>query len=215
MNFLHHPLFQSLALPLALGLGLGLLIRPASNRWLALAPSLALVLALLSWPGFAWPVLSRAQLLPWLVLGATAIAAAGMTLQKPKTTPRRGRAELWAALFLAVVGLALAAWGALGGSLLLAQLATTLSTVCAVGAWQAFRYRLASWAGLLPLLVFALGLALNLAWMPASGPTGPSDEDPYYSKGKSTAISTAELTLPIAGFLWRVEQFTSGDEKIY
>lgn len=191
MNFLHHPLFQSLALPLALGLSLGLLLRPAGNRWLVLAPALSLLLALVAWPGFVWSVSSRSQLLPWLALGATAIASAALALKIPKAAVWYGRAGLWAALFLTLVGLTLAAWGALGGSMLLAQLAVSLATVSAVGAWQAFRYGSASWLGLLPLLLFALGLMLCLAGLPASGPAGPSDEDPYYSYSGSVPVLPA------------------------
>jgi hypothetical protein len=183
MTFLHHPAFQSLVLPLLLGLSLGLLLRTAGVRWLVLAPSLALVLALAAWPGFVWPALAQSQVLPWLALGGTAVAAVALVLKAPGTTPWTGRTGSWAVSLLALAGLALAAWGALGGSLLLAQLAAMLAMVSAVAVWQAWRYRSGSWAGLLPLLLFAMGLTLCLAWLPASGPAGPDNEDPYYQAG--------------------------------
>lgn len=82
---------------------------------------------------------------------------------------------------LVLAGLALAAWGALGGSLLLAQLALILSTVSAVAVWQAWRMRVASLLGLLPLCVFAAGLALSLVGLPSGGPSDTGDDDPYYS----------------------------------
>lgn len=183
MTFLHHPAFQSLALPLLLGLSLGLLFRTVGARWLVLAPSLALVLALAAWPGFVWPALAQSQVLPWLALGGAIVAAAALILRAPGTTPWRGRTGLWTSSLLALAGLALAAWGALGGSMLLAQLAAMLAMVSAVAAWQAWRHRSGSWAGLLPLFLFAIGLTLCLAWLPASGPAGPDNEDPYYQPG--------------------------------
>jgi hypothetical protein len=183
MTFLHHPVFQSLVLPLLLGFGLGLPLRTAGVRWLVLAPPLALVLALAAWPGFVWPALAQSEVLPWLALGGTAVAAAALVLRAPGTTPWRGRAGLWTFSFLVLAGLSLGVWGALGRSLLLAQLAAMLAMVSAVAVWQAWRHRSGSWAGLLPLLLFAMGLTLCLAWLPASGPASPDNEDPYYQPG--------------------------------
>jgi hypothetical protein len=114
MTFLHHPAFQSLVLPLLLGVSFGLLLRTARVRWLGLAPSLALVLALAAWPGFVWPALAQSQVLPWLALGGTAVAAVALVLRAPGTTPWRGRMGLWTLLLLVLAGLALAVWGALG-----------------------------------------------------------------------------------------------------
>lgn len=181
MAFLHHPVFQSFLLPLLVGLVLAAVLRPAAGRWRAMAPALCLVISLSVWPGFAWPALAHAQMLPWLALGSA--AAVAVALARGSTGPARlgARVGIWAAVFVVLAGLALAAWGALGGSLLLAQLALMLSTVSALTAWQAWRMRVPSLLGLWPLWLFALGLALSLAGLPSGTPSGAGDDDPYYS----------------------------------
>lgn len=181
MTLLHHPAFQSLFLPLLLGLGLALGLRSAGARWAALAPAVALLLALAAWPGFDWPAASRVQVLPWLALGGTAAALLALTLRVPGTHPWAGRQGLWAALLMLAAGGGLAAWGAFGGSLLLAQLGAMLASVSMAAAWQAWRYRVGSWAGWLPLALFAAGLAVCLALLPAPSPGGPEGDDPYYT----------------------------------
>ena len=181
MTFLHHPAFQSVVLPLLLALGLGLCLRALSPRWLTLAPALALLLSLAVWPGFAWPAVSRVQMLPWLALGGTAVAALLVMLRVPVSTPWLARwgVGVWAVSWLAATGLA--AWGALGGSLLLAQFAAMLATVCTVATWQAWRLKSVTWVGLIPLWLFGAALAFSLAALLASAPVGLDAEDPYYT----------------------------------
>ena len=85
---------------------------------------------------------------------------------------------------LALALLALVAWGALGGSLLLAQLALMLATVCGVAVLWAWRATAVSPASLLPLLLTGVALALCLAWLPAGGSAaspGADGDDPYYA----------------------------------
>lgn len=184
MSLLHHPAFQSLVLPLVLAVVIGLLLRPVGLRWVALGPALALVLALAVWPGFDWPANARAQTLPWLALGCTLLAGLAIALKAPGTKAMGRRSGTVTTLLLTFAALGLAAWGALGGSLLLAQLALMLATVCAVAALWAWRAASAAPVSLLPLLFFGIGVALCLAWLPAGGSAdaGEADgEDPYYA----------------------------------
>ncbi len=184
MSFIYHPAFQSLALPFAMAVAIGLLLRPLGLRWVALGPALALALALAVWPGFTWPAASRAQTLPWLALGTTLLAALAVALKAPGTKAMGRRSGTVITLLLTFAALGLAAWGALGGSLLLAQLALMLATVCTVAALWAWRAASAAPVPLLPLLLFGIGLALCLAWLPAGGSPEagePNGEDPYYA----------------------------------
>ena len=181
MTLLHHPALQSLFLPLLLGLILAWGLRSAGLRWAALAPAVALLLSLAAWPGFDWPAASRVHVLPWLALGGTAAALLALTFRLPGTGPWTGRRGLWAAVALLMAGAALAAWGAFGGSLLLAQLGAMLASVGVAAAWQMWRCGGGSWAGWLPLALFAVGLAACLALLPAANPGGPEGDDPYYT----------------------------------
>lgn len=184
MSFLHHPAFQSLVLPLLLALAAGLLLRLAGPRWTSLGAALGLVGALAVWPGFDWPASSRAQMLPWAALAGTLLAAMAVAGQWPGTRPlgqRRGRVST---AVLTLVGFALAAWAAFGGSLLLAQLALMLATVAAVLALWSWRSASVTPASLLPLWLTGIGLALCLAWLPAGGSNGSGGvdgDDPYYA----------------------------------
>jgi hypothetical protein len=86
-------------------------------------------------------------------------------------------------IVLLLVALGLAAWAALGGSLLLAQLALILGTLTGVAAMAAWRNVSASFVALLPLLLVGLWIALSIAWLPPGAPqgTGASESnDPYY-----------------------------------
>lgn len=184
MSFLYHPAFQSFVLPLLLAVFIGLLLRPAGLRWVALGPALALVLALAVWPGFNWPAASRAQTLPWLALGSILLTALAIALKAPGTKAMGRRSGTVITLLFAVAALGLAVWGALGGSLLLAQLALMLSTVCAVASLWAWRAASTAPVSLLPLLLFGVGLGLCLAWLPTGGSAGSGEadgEDPYYA----------------------------------
>jgi hypothetical protein len=84
-------------------------------------------------------------------------------------------------LLLAALGLA--AWAALGGSLLLAQLALVLGTLTGVAALAAWRNVSPSAVASLPLLLAGIWIALSIAWLPPGAPqgTGASESnDPYY-----------------------------------
>jgi hypothetical protein len=184
MSILHHPAFQSLVLPLVLALATSLLLRQLGLRWAVLGATLGLVLAMAVWPGFDWPAVSRAQVLPWVALCSTLLAALAIALKVPGTRAMARRNGLIAAVLLTFIALGLAAWGALGGSLLLAQLALMLAMACGVAALWAWRAAAVSPVSLLPLLLTGIGLALCLAWLPAGGAGtsgGNAGEDAYYA----------------------------------
>jgi len=95
MSFIHHPAFQSLALPLLLTLVLtSLFIRGRSltgTRWWAMGAAMALLLSFLLMPGFDWPPAARTQKLPWITLAGTVLAAVWLLM-----AATRGRWTLWA-----------------------------------------------------------------------------------------------------------------------
>lgn len=179
MMFFYHPGFQSFVLPLSFFLVLAWGLRTASLAWRLMAPPFALLLALAVWPGFVWPALAHAQMLPWWVLGSTVLVL--LVLRFPINTLWTGYQGVWLVALLPLSGLMLAAWAALGGSLLLAQLAAVLATVGAAALVQAWRLRAASWLALLPLLVLAATLAMALSALPPSGSALMGDDDPYYT----------------------------------
>ena len=184
MSFVNHPAFQSLVLPFVLALAISALLRPLGLRWAALGAALGLVLAMLFWPGFDWPAASRAQMLPWVALASTLLAALAIALKAPGTRAMGRRNGLLVTVLLTLAALALAAWGALGGSLLLAQLALMLATVGGVAVLWAWRAAAVLPVSLLPLLLTGIGIALCLAWLPAGGPAateGVGGDDPYYA----------------------------------
>ena len=184
MSFINHPAFQSLLLPFVLALAISALMRPLGLRWAALGTAFALVLAMAVWPGFVWPATARAQVLPWAALATTLLAALAVALKAPGTRAVGRRSGLVATVLLTLIALGLAAWGALGGSLLLAQLALMLATVCGVAVLWAWRAASVTPVSLLPLLVTGIGIALCLAWLPAGGTGGSAgneSEDPYYT----------------------------------
>jgi hypothetical protein len=184
MSFANHPAFQSLVLPFVLAVVVSLLLRRLGLRWAALGLALGLVLTMASWPGFDWPATSRAQVLPWVALGSTLLAALAMALKAPGTRAMGRRNGLIAAVLATIAALGLVAWGALGGSLLLAQLALMVATVCGVSVLWAWRASAVSPVSLLPLLLTGIGIALCLAWLPAGAPAaseGVDSDDPYYA----------------------------------
>jgi hypothetical protein len=184
MSFINHPAFQSLVLPFVLALAASALMRPLGLRWATLGAALGLVLSMAVWPGFDWPAASRAQTLPWVALASTLPAALAIALKAPGTRAMGRRNGMIATVLLTLIAFGLAAWGALGGSLLLAQLALMLATVGAVAALWAWRTASVSPVSLLPLLLTGIGVALCLAWLPVVGSTGSegSDgDDPYYA----------------------------------
>lgn len=179
MTFFYHPGFQSFVLPLTLFLVLAWGLRSASLAWRLMASPFALLLALAVWPGFVWPALAHAQMLPWWVLGSTVLVL--LVLRFPINTVWTGYQGVWLVALLPLSGLLLAAWAALGGSLLLAQLAAVLATLGAAALIQAWRLRAASCLALLPLLVLAATLAMALLSLPTSGSAVLGDDDPYYT----------------------------------
>ena len=183
MSFLDHPAFQSLVLPLILGIVIISLLRLAGPRWAALGSAFALVVTLAVWPGFDWPAVSRVQKLPWVALGCALLAALAIALKTPGTLPWNRWTGVMFSTVLLLAALGLAAWAALGGSLLLAQLALILGSLTGAAALAAWRNVSASAVASLPLLLVGIWIALSIAWLPASVPqaTGASEgQDPYY-----------------------------------
>lgn len=184
MSFFHHPAFQSLVLPLALAVLACLLLRLAGSRWASLGAALGLVIALAIWPGFDWPARSRVQMLPWATLVGTVLAALALELHAPGTRAlgrMRGRVST---MLLTLAALALAAWAAFGGSLLLAQLAAMLATVSGVLVLMSWRSASITPVSLLPLWLQGIGIVLCLAGLPAAAPEGTGGsvaDDPYYT----------------------------------
>ncbi|MDO9438890.1 hypothetical protein [Hydrogenophaga sp.] len=162
---LNHPAIQSLVLPpLVAWLAIWLLGRWAGPRWAPLGAALGLLAALAVLPGFDWPALSRVQKLPWTVLAGTLVAGVWLWKKPVPNRPRMRGVALAAALTVAALGLA--AFGGLGGSLLLAQLALMVAATTAVlGLWVWWRPASglrASLASLLPGFVAGLFIAVSL-----------------------------------------------------
>lgn len=184
MNALfNHPAMQSLVLPpLMAWLAVWLLRRATGPRWAPLGAALGLLAALALLPGFDWPALSRVQKLPWAVLGATLVSATWLGLASAPAGRRLGGVVLSALLTVAALGLA--AMGALGGSLLLAQLALMVAATTAVlGLWVWWRPASGlrvPLAALLPGLVAALLIASSLFGAPGS-PGAGGEDDVYYA----------------------------------
>ncbi len=181
MSFVNHPAFQSLVLPFVLAVVVSLLLRTLGLRWAALGAALGMALTMVIWPGFDWPATARVQVLPWVALGSTSLSALAIALKAPGTRAMGRRNGLIAAVLLTLIALGLAAWGALGGSLLLAQLALMLATVCGVTVLWGWRAAAVSPVALLPLLLTGGGIALCLAWLPVGGSDAPDVDDPYYT----------------------------------
>jgi len=185
MELLHHPATQSLVLPPLLAwLGVWLLRAIAGARWAPLGAALGLLAALAVLPGFDWPALSRVQRLPWIVLAATVLAGAWLGIAPPGPGHRRLRGVALAA-GLTIASLALAALAALGGSLLLAQLAVMVAAATAVpGLWAWWRPASGvrvPLAALLPMLAGGLFIAFALFAAQQPGPGSQDDSDPYYT----------------------------------
>lgn len=194
-SLLHHPAFQSLALPALLGMLCTLVLHRAlsgtDRAWGGFGASIGLVLALLWWPGFAWPAVAQAQQYPWIVLlGLLAALAIRMLRRGGAVTTGRNPWVVWSALVL-LVGLAgLAVLAVLGGSLLLAQLALMVAASAGVPVlWAWWRPdtgpRLTAIA-LIPLLVALLALLAMVVALgvPADGSQqapGNGADDPYYT----------------------------------
>lgn len=184
MSFINHPAFQSLVLPFVLALVISALLRPLGLRWAALGAALGLVLSMAFWPGFDWPAAARAQTVPWVALASALLAVLATTLKAPGTRAMGRRNGLAVTVLLTLAAVALAAWGALGGSLLLAQLGLVLASVCGVAVLWAWRAAAVSPVALLPLLLTGLAVAVCLAWLPAGGTNaapGAEDDDLYYT----------------------------------
>jgi len=194
-SFLYHPAFQSLLLPGLLGVLCTLaLLRalPGTNRaWGGFGASIGLVLALLWWPGFAWPAVAQAQKLPWIVLLGLLAALAIHTLRRGRAAPAgRKPWAVWSALALMVVLGGLTVLAAVSGSLLLAQLALMVAASAGVPVLWAW-WRPDTGPRLTAISLIPLGVALvslvvmvaALGW-PAGGAQqapGHDADDPYYT----------------------------------
>ena len=180
MNILNHPVFQSVVLPLLLILALNGLWRVTIPRLQMLTPALAVVLTLAFWPGLNWPMTSRLHTLPWLAVCAFVLATVLVVFKLPGSKPWSARTGVLACALVALIGLSMVAWGGLGGSLMLAQFAAMLTTIAIAAAWPAWRQQAMSWAGLLPMIVFAAGVGLSLAWFLGVDPSALNADDPYF-----------------------------------
>ncbi len=127
---LHHPAFQSLALPLLLALAAMAALQAWRGGRLALWGALIGLLGALAWlPGFHWPAEARHLKVPWIALAAL---AAGVLLQAVgrRRDGAPADAAVWAVVIVAAA-LGLAGLAAVGGSALIAQLALMLATTAA------------------------------------------------------------------------------------
>jgi hypothetical protein len=118
-----------------------------------------------------------------VALGGTLLAALAIALKAPGTLPWNRWTGVLISTVLSLAALGLAAWAALGGSLLLAQLALILGTLTGVAALAAWRSVCASAVATLPLALTGIWLVLCIAWLPPGAPqeNGASPgEDPYY-----------------------------------
>jgi hypothetical protein len=185
MSFLQHPAFQSLVLPLLLAVAGIALLRWAGARWSSLAAALGLVLAMAFWPGFDWPASSRAQTLPWIALAGLVVAALAIALKAPGTQVLGRRSGFLVTALITALAVALAVWAALGGSLLLAQLALMVGSVAGVASLWAWRSASVTPASLLPLLLAGLTIAYAQASLAPTAPDARGEaaeqDDPYYT----------------------------------
>jgi len=173
-SLLHHPAFQSLALPLLLAVAAMAALSAWREGRFALWGALLGLLGALAWmPGFHWPADARHLKLPWVVLAALVV---GVLLQRlwRRRDAAPGSAAVWAVVMVAAA-LGLAGLAAVGGSLLLAQLAVMLAvTAGAAGAWAGWRPSSAD--GAAPWVWLAFGLAwLTLAWGWVLGAPPPAE----------------------------------------
>lgn len=187
MNFIQHPAFQSLVLPMLLAAAGMALLRFAGPRWAALGAALGLVLALGVWPGFDWPASSRVQTVPWIALAGLLAAALATALNAPGSKALNRRNGLVAAALITVLAVALAVWAGLGGSLLLAQLALMVGSVAGVASLWTWRSACITPVALLPLVLAGTMIAFTQASLApaaseADGAAGEVD-DPYYTPG--------------------------------
>ncbi|WP_439518951.1 hypothetical protein [Hydrogenophaga sp.] len=185
MNFLQHPAFQSLVLPLLLAVVGIALLRWVGARWASLGAALGLVMALAVWPGLDWPAGSRAQVIPWIAIAGLVVAALLLALKAPGSQTLAGRPGLLATALVAALAVALAAWAGLGGSLLLAQLALMVGSVAGVAFLWAWRSASVTLASLVPLVLVCLAIAYaQAAQAPAATDAGggaADSNDPYYT----------------------------------
>lgn len=194
-SLLHHPAFQSLVLPALLGLLCTLALHRVPSgtdrAWGGFGASIGLVLALLWWPGFAWPATAQAQKYPWIVLLALLAALAIQTRRRGRVAPAgRKPWAVWSALVLLVLLAGLAVLAAVSGSLLLAQLALMVAASAGVPVlWAWWRPdtgpRLTA-ISLMPLGVALLSLGVMVAalgWPTGGAQQAPGDDadDPYYT----------------------------------
>jgi hypothetical protein len=129
---IHHPAFQSLALPLLLALlGIAVLRAGLGERHAAWGGLLGLLGALAWLPGFEWPAVTRTQKLPWIVLAGMGLAA--LDALRGGAHGRPVLAWLAALLAWAAAGLWLA--GAAAGPLVLTAAGVLGWAVLSLLAW--------------------------------------------------------------------------------
>jgi hypothetical protein len=117
MSWFHHPAVQSLALPAVAAACAMALAGRRPARWAALAPGLALLVALALLPGWHWPAAAAAQKLPWIVLGGLLLAALPSPLAWAVAVPGWAGASAWLAGDR-LAALPLFAAGAIGAAVL-------------------------------------------------------------------------------------------------
>jgi hypothetical protein len=185
MSFLQHPAFQSLVLPPLLAAAGMVLLRLAGPRWTPLGAPLGLVLALAAWPGFDWPASSRVQIVPWIALAGLAVAALVTGLNASGARALGRGSGFVAAALITLSAVALGVWAALGGSLLLAQLALMVGSVAGVASLWAWRSASITPVSLLPLVLAGLTIAYAQASLAPAGPDAGGEaaerDDPYYT----------------------------------
>ena len=113
------------------------------------------------------------------------VAAIATALNAPGTHALSRTSGRVATGLLAVLTVALAVWAALGGSLLLAQLALMVASVAGVASVWAWRHAVITPAALLPLLMAGLTIAYAQASLAPSGADAGGEaatqDDPYYT----------------------------------
>lgn len=156
----HHPVFQSLVLPLLLAvLGIAVVRAGLGARHAAWGGFLGLLGALTWLPGFEWPAVARTQKLPWIVLAGLGLAALDAVREGGNGRP--GRAWLAALPAWAAAGLWLA--GAAAGPLALGAATVLGWAVLSLLAWGRDDAPAQCTVGVAVLTLATLGLAVLAA----------------------------------------------------
>ena len=171
---MHHPAFQSLVLPLLLALlGMAALRAWRGEHW-ALWGAVVGLLGALAWlPGFQWPADARHLKVPWIVAAGLGVAVLLQAVWRGRDAAP-AEIAVWAFVTVAAA-LGLAGLAAVGGSLLLAQLALMLATTAAAACgWACWRPAAATAAARGVFLAFGVAW-LSLAWCWVLGAPPPAE----------------------------------------